>query len=564
MLTPEWVSVEEAAEIADCSVATMRRWAKHGRVKAQKLGKGWIIERATVPARRGRRTASASSAAGLLDFDVTLRHVRNEDLRNPWVPDVLGWRDVIDFPALTIRAAEEIIAGTRPIEAPIAVDVPKTAFFTRNGQMLPMPEAVAYHGLVASFADRAEKRRRPCVFSARRAAEPTKRLLEEGTALWKQWAAHVVERIRAGNEYMMSTDITAYYDCIPHSLLLAEVEAYVDDAAVVAQLRRMLGEWGAAQVGIPQGPDASRLLGNIYLYPVDEAMDNDPRWEYTRYMDDIRIVSRSRKALRAALRLLERECKRRRLVLSAQKTELLVGTAAIDDFEDPSLNSAQALIRFGRTRRARQALRKILDKALKEEGDINVRHARFSLYRLWMSRDRLRLYKVLENLEYLGPVAKHAVTYIRPWLDNARVKEYITLFLADDERNESPFIEAWLYALLVETPGEVPPSWVGRARQLSQDGNAPDYLRGMAMNLCGHAGVPTDVATLEREATHARHPYLARAALVALARAGRLKTHVAKKAVARHPDLETTITYLRGRNNLPSLIYADRVVPIPT
>ncbi len=43
-----WISTQEAAEVTECSVTYMRRLASQGRITAQKVGRDWLIQRASV------------------------------------------------------------------------------------------------------------------------------------------------------------------------------------------------------------------------------------------------------------------------------------------------------------------------------------------------------------------------------------------------------------------------------------------------------------------------------------------------------------------------------------
>ena len=132
-----------------------------------------------------------------------------------------------------------------------------------------------------------------------------------------RWRHDVVDSIRTDGPWMAETDISAYFDFVKHELLLPELITLGADPSIIDRLREMLRVWGITpNTGLPQGPNASRLLGNFYLNPVDAAMDQHPGIRYFRYMDDIRIVGSSRATVIAALQTLISECRRRGLALS--------------------------------------------------------------------------------------------------------------------------------------------------------------------------------------------------------------------------------------------------------
>ena len=161
----------------------------------------------------------------------------------------------------------------------------------------------------------------------------------------------------------------------------------------------MLSEWSSIPgVGLPQGPDAARLLANLYLVPVDEAMSDGP-WLYSRYMDDIRVLAATKGEAVRAVHKLEVECRRRGLVLSAAKTKLMHGEQARIELGDSELDAVQYLFESHRASSA-QEFRRILNTAISEEGNLDGRRARFSLWRLQELRNRDVLPAVLGSSSY--------------------------------------------------------------------------------------------------------------------------------------------------------------------
>lgn len=108
-----------------------------------------------------------------------------------------------------------------------------------------------------------------------------------------------------GYEWMVHTDVTSYFDSIEHQLLFADIDRVYPDRDVASALKRMVGDWAVLSGrGIPQGPDVSRALGNLYLIPIDEQMVTGG-WKYLRFMDDIILLGRSRREVVEAVRALE-------------------------------------------------------------------------------------------------------------------------------------------------------------------------------------------------------------------------------------------------------------------
>lgn len=96
------------------------------------------------------------------------------------------------------------------------------------------------------------------------------------------------------------------------------------------ELLNCLKQWAYNEAqGIPQNRDASSILGNIYMLPVDQAM-LAKGYQYFRYMDDIRIVADNRYKARAALQDLICELRKYGLNVNGAKTKIL--TPGTDEY----------------------------------------------------------------------------------------------------------------------------------------------------------------------------------------------------------------------------------------
>ena len=157
-------------------------------------------------------------------------------------------------------------------DRPITVPVPKSPFFVRNAVNLTLPDRVAYHAAVAVVAPLVEKVTSGAVFSARLSSE-SNRFLEAGTNAWVRWKAAVEKAVLASDGWMIETDVTAFFDCISHTILMQDLQRLGCPTPIVDAIREGLRQWSAApNTGIPQGPDGSRVLGNFYMVAVDDVM----------------------------------------------------------------------------------------------------------------------------------------------------------------------------------------------------------------------------------------------------------------------------------------------------
>lgn len=120
-------------------------------------------------------------------------------------------------------------------------------------------------------------------------------------------------------------DITAFYDNISHKVL----RKMLDDSAIGTPelndlLIKLLSKWSNNGKGIPQGPDASSVLANFYLTPIDKYFEKqkDKNVDYFRYMDDMVIMANTEKDLYSQIEILTEQLYNLHLDLNT-KSEIL-------------------------------------------------------------------------------------------------------------------------------------------------------------------------------------------------------------------------------------------------
>ncbi len=534
-------------------MATVRRWAAVGKLPARKSGKQWLIDGTRLTGQPRRKRVSATP---IVDVEQALAHVRKTDLSETWVPDVLRHADELADKASLLASAEGRFRGSPPAAA-IEIEVDKTVIFTRWAVLLELADRVAYQAAVASFADRVEAQTPDPIYSARLSSDP-RYFLKRGTTQWVAWRREILARVNAGKEWMVKTDLTSYFDTIPHKLLLAEIETLNAERAVVDALAEMLRAWAPVPgQGLPQGPNASRLLGNLYMLPVDRAM-LAAGWEYWRYLDDIRIVTATKAEAVEAVRQLQKECRARGLIISSNKTELLFGDDARADLEEEKdLAVADYFMNANVSALARKQLKAILKRALKPNVGVDERRAKFSLWRLALLRDGGMLRRVLNRLEDLAPVASVVAAYLRPFITQKRVVGQLSDFFADSARSHSVHLKTWLLAVMLEHPGPLPVAWVDEAVRHVADRNQPAFLRAVAAVVMARGNRAADLAWIKNEIQREHDPAVLRGYAVGLHWAHELDRTTQKRLITRSSRLAATIQYLQGRVVLPSLIYRD-------
>ncbi len=128
---------------------------------------------------------------------------------------------------------------------------------------------------------------------------------------------HLQRLVKEGREWAVAVDLQAFFDEIPHGLILKLIRRKVADEQFVTLIARLLkagvivnGEFEKTSQGCPQGSPLSPMLSNIVLNELDHKLE-ERNLGYCRWADDFVIVVRSERAARrvmeGTIRYLEEE-----------------------------------------------------------------------------------------------------------------------------------------------------------------------------------------------------------------------------------------------------------------
>lgn len=555
------LTVNEAALILGLNKARVRYLCQVGEIPAVKDGRTWAITDQRIED-FGRLDPVDAVVQTEPDVANALSRIECQDLlADSWVPDILRHEDKLSNREKLLGVVKSRLAG-HLVDAAMEIEIPKTPFFARTGHLLTLEDRIGYHATVGTFAAKVESRLPGVVFSTRLAPTRSKRLTKNGVQQWKRWRKYVIATVKAGNPWLIKSDLAAYFDCMRHETLFTELGEIGVGNEIIKHLRSFLSSWSnLSEQGLPQGPDASRILGNFYLVPVDEVMLREG-YKYSRYMDDIRIVGKSKAEVVQGMRRFGTECRRRGLFASTAKTKLLFGEDAETFDADDDIASAANLMDQRRHGEAGKVLKIILEKALLADGHINVRATKFSLWRLALLREEDVCELVLGRLDDLSPVASVVADYLSGYVSRDFVRVGLCNYLEAPESVHDDFLMTFLFSAMLEHGGILPQPWIKHARRTSQDKNKPKFLRIVAANVLALGRVLSDLTWLRIEAAQEPDPELRRGYATALRRTGRLDAPTAKVLQLRSKELGQTVDYLNSTDTLPSLVRCYSRVPI--
>jgi RNA-directed DNA polymerase len=135
--------------------------------------------------------------------------------------------------------------------------------------------------------------------------------------------------LKAGYTWVVDADLKAYFDSIPHGKLMQEVRRNIADGRLLELIEGYLNQdilegWSrwTPEAGTPQGAVISPLLANLYLHPVDEAMEVGG-FQMIRYADDFVVMCREESEAYKALHEVQQQIAERGLVLHPEKTRVV-------------------------------------------------------------------------------------------------------------------------------------------------------------------------------------------------------------------------------------------------
>lgn len=139
----------------------------------------------------------------------------------------------------------------------------------------------------------------------------------------------VEEYKKGGYRYVLDADITAFYDTIPHKLIMDRLREKIADGWVLTSIENMLkagfmedGVYHKTEKGTPQGSVLSPLLANLVGDIIDKELEVGG-YKFVRYADDFIVMTKTKEKLPATLSFVKEVVEiKLGLKLSEDKTKL--------------------------------------------------------------------------------------------------------------------------------------------------------------------------------------------------------------------------------------------------
>ena len=134
---------------------------------------------------------------------------------------------------------------------------------------------------------------------------------------------HQHYRAYGRNGYFLKCDIRKFFDHIDHDILKTRMAHIVDDDRTLRLLYHIIDSYETATgKGIPMGNQTSQWFALYYLDPLDRLIKEKLRVKhYTRYMDDMVLISPDKEELKTALTQMQEMVSELKLEFN-QKTQI--------------------------------------------------------------------------------------------------------------------------------------------------------------------------------------------------------------------------------------------------
>lgn len=300
----------------------------------------------------------------LLTKEVITRgwHLARADVRQDFAEDLLS-TDVFgsDLKSQVVEIIHRIQTQTYQPRPLFRIEVPKGGLGFRPGAVIPIQDRVVVSAIVFLIAEELDKKLPSTVYSWRvKSPYPKKNgslfgesditdlpflkattirkyidSFEGWYVLWPKFDQETRAVFKdSGYRFMATSDISAYFENIQLPILRDRLLQHLpdDESLIVNLLCSFLEAWcektgdGRPHYrGIPQGNLVSSFLGNFFLLPIDELFEELKKSDdlyYFRYMDDVRVFSKTRDTARRAILEMTRSLRAMHLNVQSAKTRI--------------------------------------------------------------------------------------------------------------------------------------------------------------------------------------------------------------------------------------------------
>ncbi|WP_444970718.1 RNA-directed DNA polymerase [Streptomyces sp. SAI-25] len=424
------------------------------------------------------------------------------------------------------------------------VDYPKNAISFRPLARFSARDRLIYDALIFSAAAGIDKQIRNPVYSYRwdhKGGRP-----KFWYKPWRQMQTNARRTLRSDSSLRMATlDVSSFYEHIDVNILADDLACLSRSADHSKNLNRFLDSFQRINHawGLPQGSDASGILANLYLAPVDEYLTKSG-FQYLRYSDDIMIFRQDWTELRDVLSEVNRILRARRLSMSAPKTAILEPEDAFARIHDARKASLSAACDIGMPG-AHIEVRHYFDEIVKEESS-DTRSLRFVINRLAKLQDDYAVSWCLDSLPFIAHVAKEVFSYLAIFKHRVEeIQRKLVNFMRSGASKSYPYLEQRIlrYFLVMNLSDQ---QMKESAWLILEDRNREDFPREFASRYIGREASVSEAQLLRHKFEEEPSITMRRALLMSLYESRNLSSRYLNDVEDYLPQLKWVCKYLRA------------------
>jgi hypothetical protein len=398
-------------------------------------------------------------------------HVRY-DAGDDYALDIFGYDDVgLNINEL-IKTIHDILSFDNYQASSLKhVEVPKSILAVRPGSVPEIKDRIVSYAIINIIAPKIDSKFSDSVYSYRVKKDYEKSksglfdkrieipylkkktlqrvaLIEDWQYAWPVFyevSKHLYEV--EGYNFLSVSDISSYFENINHELLRDHLLFLLpNEQKTINLLMEILDRWvwksGTMRRlgrGIPQRNDASSFLGNIFLMPLDDELEEYSKShdiKYIRYMDDVQVFSKSSDVAQEVLLVMNKALRDLYLNVQGSKTQLLEGKEIEKELFSPGMDELN------------ETLNKIVDASRKGglspkekngfEKELKRHFTKISRKRKWKKHDWRLFARLLTGFTLIesNALVKNGLKVIEQNPDeriNTKIIKYLSIFPSDKQ-----------------------------------------------------------------------------------------------------------------------------------
>ncbi|MFJ8882470.1 reverse transcriptase domain-containing protein [Streptomyces sp. NPDC102402] len=467
------------------------------------------------------------------------------------LPDVIGLDDISRFwPSLHNAIRDDLAQDKTRIQSIEIINLPKDPVSVRPLVRFSIRDRILYESLVFGLAHSVDKEIFSSVYSYRwnRLSFSFRDPIKMWLRMQKAASRHLVKN---PTHYAAKTDVTSFYESIHLETLTEDLEAATGQVEWVNKLRIYLDSFQSfhSAWGIPQGSDASGILANLYLLPVDELLRRRGV-RSLRYSDDMYLFGSDFWELRDSLLQINDVLRSRRLSMATQKTEIMNTSSAVNYFSDAEKDAIQYGIVVGNPGRS-DLVRKYFDSVL-ERDRISVRDLRFAINRLKRLNDDYALPWVLDNATRHPHMSKEIFAYMAKFIDgrDGEVATKLASMMSSGEISPYPYLQFQVLRMALKYDIK-DARIIDAAWQILEDKNRGSLPREFAVRYIARSGSLSSGMLMKHRFENEQEDSMRRALMVGMYESGYYPKRLFT-SIAQHKDaLGLTASYLDTSPKVP-------------